>query len=239
MDPSMFAKVMKELAAAFVLAKRDDGSTFWRLADAAPSWLQGDAGATVMREIHESLDDRMPDDWVYEAASSVADAFVDHKADDADSARDDAHEIADGLVDVYNADRLRWLASHLGNAAIVDEACAELGCEPDADTFTRIGIGQYEAYSRIANAVIDAVNAEAESRDEGEEGPEPLGDDGRLPDRLVPDDEMALARALADLGADNTADDGHFDGMVEEFACGSTLARCLTEKYKPVNGEEE
>ena len=168
MSNSIFAKVMKELADAFVPGKRDDGTTFYKLSDEAPTWLQKDAGSKVMREIHSALDDRLPNDWVYEAVSSLADAFVDHEAEDEDSARDSSHEIADGLVDVYNNDRLQWLASHMLNANLVDEACDELGCDPKADTFSRIGLGQFYAYERLANAVIAAVQSEAESRDDDE-----------------------------------------------------------------------
>lgn len=169
-----FAKVMKELADAFVSARRDDGKTFWKLKDGVndngvPDWLSGDAGSTVMREIHECLDDRLPSDWVYEAVSSIADGFVDHGCEDEDSAREACHEIADGLVDVYNADRLRWLADHNYNAGIVDEACTELGCDKDAGIIDRIGVGQFYAYERLANGVIDAVQAEADSRPDDDE----------------------------------------------------------------------
>lgn len=164
-----FQTVMKEFANAFESAKRADSkSTYYRLRDDAPEWLRKDAGSKVMREIHESLDDRLPDDWVYEAVSSITDAFVDHKSEDEDEAREACHEIADGLVDVYNSDRIKWLGLHLGNAALVDEACSEFGAE-GKDTFDRIGLGQFYAYERLANAVIEAVKDEAESRPEPED----------------------------------------------------------------------
>ena len=164
-----FETVMKEFAGAFESAKHADSkSTYYRLRDNAPEWLKGDAGSTVMREIHEALDDRLPDDWVYEAVSSLTDAFVDHRCSDEDEAREACHEIADGLVDVYNSDRIKWLGLHMGNAALVDEACSEFGAE-GKDTFDRIGLGQFYAYERLANAVIDAVQAEADSRPEPED----------------------------------------------------------------------
>jgi hypothetical protein len=171
---TMFAKVMKELADAFVTDKRNDGKTFYKLKDGVndngvPDWLSGDAGSKVMREIHSALDSRLPDDWVYEAVSSIADAFESNGVDNEDDAREQAHEIADGLVDVYNSDRLKWLATHLLNVDIVDEACKELGTADDAGIIDRIGVGQYYAYERLANAVIEAVKDEAEGRDEDEE----------------------------------------------------------------------
>lgn len=164
-----FAKVMKEFAEAFVSDKRNDDKTFYKLSDNAPAWLQKDAGSSIMREIHSVLDDRLPSDWVYEAVSSITDGFVDHGCEDEDSAREATHEIADGLVDVYNSDRLRWLADHLLNVDIVDEACKELGCADDAGIIDRIGVGQYYAYERLAQAVIDAVRDEANNREDDEE----------------------------------------------------------------------
>lgn len=179
-----FQTVMKEFAAAFVSDKRNDGKRFYKLSDEAPAWLKKDAGSKVMREIHEALDDRLPNDWVYEAVSSIADAFVDHNVEDEDEAREATHEIADGLVDVYNSDRLKWLSDHMNNAALVDEACKELGCEGDADTFTRIGLGQYYAYERLANAVIDAVRDEADSRPDPDD--ESDDEEGTPPDQDAP-----------------------------------------------------
>ena len=171
---TLFAKVMKEFADAFVTDKRNDGKTFYKLKDGVndngvPDWLSGDNGTTVMREIHQALDSRMPDDWVYEAVSHIADAFESSGVDNEDDAREQTHEIADGLVDVYNSDRLQWLASHLLNVDIVDEACKEMGCDNDAGIIDRIGVGQYYAYERLANAVIEAVKSEADGRDEDEE----------------------------------------------------------------------
>jgi hypothetical protein len=163
---SMFQVVMTELASAFETAKRtSSGENFVRLKrEGRPEWL---SGSDVMREIHSAQDDRFPDDWTYAAIESLAGAFHDHDSDSERKAENDLYEIVDSLVDVYNHDRLMWLASHLANAAIVDEACEELGCT--GDTFDRIGVGQYEAYSRLGRGVIEAVKTEAESRDEASE----------------------------------------------------------------------
>jgi hypothetical protein len=122
--------------------------------------------------VHAAVDGpRLPDDWVYEQCASVASALVErvrYGISSADDAREALREIADELVDVYNADRLAWLASHLGNVAIVAEACADLDVSPDTDTFTRIRLGQCEAISRIAGALIDACEFEADRREEGD-----------------------------------------------------------------------
>ncbi len=158
---STFTTVIAEFAAAFETKTRKGGERFYRIKAKAPKWLQG---SDVMREIHTAVDDRLPDDWVYEQAAAVAEALAERDIHDADDAREASHEISDSLVDVYNADRSKWLAMHLNNAALVDEAVSELGGS-DADTFHRIGLGQFLAISRIADAVISACEAEADGRE--------------------------------------------------------------------------
>ena len=167
-----FQTCLAELSAAFTRDKRHDGATFYKLRDegqrwCSRSWLTSD----TMRDVHEAVDGpspRLPDDWIYEQASAVASALNErtryHSIASADDARDATSEIADSLVDVYNADRLRWLASHLANSSLVDEACNELGIGADVDTLARIGAGQQMAIERIASALIEACEAEANDR---------------------------------------------------------------------------
>jgi hypothetical protein len=160
-----FRVVLTELANAFTSAQRPNGDAFYKLKDDVPEWLRG---SELMHAIHAAVDGgspRLPDDWIYEATQAAADAMRDHGVENEDDARDASHEIADSLVDVYNSARSKWMASHLANASLVDEACAELGCADDASIFDRIGLGQFLAYSRILEAVITAVTDEAEYRD--------------------------------------------------------------------------
>lgn len=160
---SMFLTVLREFSAAFESAKRDSsGETFYHIREGAPAWL---ATPDVMREIHSALDSRMPDDWVYASVASIADTLAGYEPKDADSARDSAHEIADGMVDVYNSARLEWLASHHLNADLVDDGCRELGCNEDTLLIVRIGIGQFYALERLVHAVIAACEGEADDRE--------------------------------------------------------------------------
>ena len=159
-----FQTVAAELGDSFESFTRDNApdDRCYRLKEDAPEWLQG---SEVMIAVHKALDDRLPDDWVYEQAAMIADWLVNCDYESADDARENIGEEADSLVDVYDAARTTWLASHLNNAFLVDDACEELGAG-DKDTFTRIGYGQYHAIELIANAVIEQVSDEAESRDE-------------------------------------------------------------------------
>jgi hypothetical protein len=160
-----FHNVVAELAKAFEHAKRPDGSSYTRMKEGGRAWVAGRWAKDLMLNVHQGLDGRLPDDWVYEHTKLITWDLMNHQREDADSARDDQHEICDGLVDVYNSARSEWLASHLGNAAIVDEACSDLDVAADADIFTRIGIGQYVALERIFAAVVDACETEAQRRD--------------------------------------------------------------------------
>lgn len=156
MSKTNYQRAVSEFAGAFSRSVRSDGGEYYKLNDGAPDWLQG---SDVMLAVHQALDDRMPDDWVYKTAASVAENLRDYDRETADESRDDVGEIADSLVDVSNADRLQWLSSHLRNAALCDEAANELG-DP-GDTFQRIGLGQYWAIERIAFAIIDACEERA------------------------------------------------------------------------------
>ncbi len=158
-----FRICLEEFARSFEIATREpSGSKFYRVVESAPTWMQSD---DVVQTIHRAVDDRLPDDWIYEAMSTLADVMIGYSADTADRMRDNVHEIADAMVDVYNADRTAWLASHLANMSLVDEACDEFGCDPAADIATRIGIGQFYALDRIANAIVDACESEANNRE--------------------------------------------------------------------------
>jgi hypothetical protein len=102
---------------------------------------------------------------VYEHCSRIADRLAEY--DDADKARDATNEIADGLVDVYNIDRVRWLALHLNNAFICDDAMKNVGGDypEEGGLYQVVGMGQCYALEQIANALIDSIESEAEERD--------------------------------------------------------------------------
>lgn len=164
-----FRRALAEFSAAWMTDKRDDGKSFSRLKDGSPQWM-----TDAIHAAHDAIDGRLPNDWIYEACESIASTMDGYGADDADGMRDNEHEICDGLVDVYNSARLAWLADHLGNADLCDEACRDLG-SPNADTFDRIGLGQFLAYTRVFGALCDAftergeeIESEDDANDDGE-----------------------------------------------------------------------
>jgi hypothetical protein len=154
---SNLQKLAKELGDAFVQDKRNDGTMFYHLKDGSPQWMT-DA-------IHKAHDELMPDDWIYEQCYHLADSIAQSDPDKWD---DYISEWADSLVDVYNADRTKWLASNLYYGAYVDEAVEELG-HSDQGIFGDIGIGQYRMTEQIAYALIQGIRDEAEQLDADEE----------------------------------------------------------------------
>ncbi|WP_295842492.1 hypothetical protein [uncultured Xanthomonas sp.] len=126
------------LSAAFVTDKRADGTPFVHMADDAEDWMR-----EAVREAHG---DMLPDDVKYRMCEEVAGRLADLDSDEWDDVQG---EECDGLVDVYNADRLRWLSSSLYRAAYINEARGEGLIGSNADEFERIGVGQYVEYREI------------------------------------------------------------------------------------------
>ena len=158
---------IKELIAqiydSFEKDTRTDGKEFYKLKADAPHWLSNEY--RFMNKMHEALDDRLPDDWVYEATRDIALNLSDYGDDDStiEYFRDKMSEIARDMVDVYNSDLTAWLASHLYNIALVDEALEDFGFDKDSGIISAISIGQERAYERIGDALLSAVEAEDES----------------------------------------------------------------------------
>lgn len=162
---TMFQTVAQELADAFTTDTRDDGKTFYKLKDERAEWISKDYEEGPVGRAHAALDDRMPDDWVYEQCASIAGVLAEYE--DADGARDSIGELVDGFVDTYNNHRAAWLASHLLNGALCDEAVEEYGSDyPEGGIYDIIGLGQSLALTRIANELIAVVESEAEERED-------------------------------------------------------------------------
>jgi hypothetical protein len=128
-----------------------EGSTFVRLTDDAPEWL-----TDAVREAH---DGELPDDWRYETCELIA-SMLDERPEwlESDDDSDLAHEIADSLTDVYNFDRLTWLAGSLIRPDYVNDAVREYGIPTDGfDLVEAIGWGQYSCLRQMAEILITAV----------------------------------------------------------------------------------
>lgn len=150
MSKTTFQSVASEFYKAFT---RDNPRGVWTL-DGAPDWMRD-----VVFEAHYNA---LPCDWRYEHCRALVGQIEDYES--ADDAGEASHEIADGLVDVYNAALYRWLADVSGAADACDEAETELG---DGGTMVaRIQRGQYMMLFQMAGALIFAIESEAARRDD-------------------------------------------------------------------------
>lgn len=163
-----FQAVAAELSAAFESATRANGETFHRIRHNAAEWISGDDDAytlSVCGRAHRAVDERMPDDWIYNIARRAADWSAEFQSED--DARESVHDFAAGCVDAYYSDLFRW-AENGYNRAICDAAVAEYG-QPgdgfDESTVSRwIGGGQCFAAERIAHSILDSIAGETRRR---------------------------------------------------------------------------
>jgi len=166
-----FQTVTEEVNKSLIQDTRNDDTKFYKFADDAPAWIDK---AQVSLKCHEALDDRFPDDWVYEQMYFITSDLCNYSdVETAEAAQDAMGDIADGLVDVYNMDRVKWLALDINNAFLCDEAAEEFGWDKDTmkeqGLYGLIGMGQYLAIERIGNALIECIEAEANERENTEE----------------------------------------------------------------------
>ncbi len=144
--------LINQLYSAFERRRRDNGDVYYCLGDGSPEWM-----IDVVMACHDS-GETLPDDWRYKMTFEVASALGDRDPDDW---YDDCCEICDSLVDIYNHDRLQWLASNLHRPGYCDLACEDGLVGPDSDIMTRIGAGQYREYEEICMTLIREIERRA------------------------------------------------------------------------------
>jgi len=104
----------------------------------------------IRKAIYNTCDSINALDWLWDKTASIINAFCQYNNLD-----DSIDEIADGLVDVYNTDRSKWLALDVNLAGYIDEANQELGDE--GSIFDSIGRGQYMLLESLANNLLEVV----------------------------------------------------------------------------------
>ena len=119
---------------------------------------------TDREEIQQNLiyplhDEEWPNDWRYETIYDLLSGFVD--CTDRQEIEDcHLHEIVDGLVDVYNADRIKWVQEDLRRGCV--ESDLATGKE---NIFELIGLAQYEVISQMAYQLLDYIDNNVEEED--------------------------------------------------------------------------
>jgi hypothetical protein len=157
-NPGTFASIASDAAAFFTTKRRDEAdetSQFVSLTGDVPEWLR--------EMVYRAHGDMLPDDYRYAMVDSALDLIATLDDDVTETTLDEiGSEFADNEVSVYNRDRLDWLSSSLTRAAFVDEAAEEGLIAPDADTFTRIGVGWYTEAEQVWSTVVQCLVERAE-----------------------------------------------------------------------------
>lgn len=147
-------QLASQLFDAMETKTRDNGDSFVKLAEGSPEWMT--------EAVHAAHGDMLPDDWRYRKIMEAAEALA--SGDDPD----DGGEWADNAVDVYDADRLRWLASHSSRVDYCDEAAEEYGGE--GGMIDRMGWGQYREASEVWALLVEALRDLETDDDSDDEG---------------------------------------------------------------------
>ena len=108
--------------------------------------------------IYPLHDDELPNDWRYSIIRWLLSDFVD--CEDRDEVEDRRFEIVDGLVDVYNADRIKWVQEDLNRGYVdSDHATGKEGI------FELIGLAQYEVINQMAYQLLDYIDSHKEEEE--------------------------------------------------------------------------
>jgi hypothetical protein len=145
----------KALSETFITVKRDNGEEMVRFKPEPPEWM-----LAAVRDAHCGM---AAEDRRWSMIKECVDTLLEF--DD----WEDTHQMIDRLVDVYNLDRARWLASHLDRAEYCNEAIEDGIFSPKTSIWEILGEGQYREYRQIYESLIASLNQRAEEEaDAGE-----------------------------------------------------------------------
>ena len=109
--------------------------------------LKEDQKETYQSFVRALHDEEMPNNWRYEIIHDLLNAFVNEYDGDLE---DHLSEIADGLVDIYNFDRAKWLAEDINRGCELIETTSET-----TSIFELIGIAQYKAIYQMGSQILN------------------------------------------------------------------------------------
>lgn len=145
----LFNHSASAFSAAFVKRQREDGSSFYCLADASPKWM-----CDAVRLAH---DGELPNDERYSLIRDAAIAISDQHFSDSEDAHQAVCEMAQDLCP-YNAELLQWFANRTARLSDCDEAAAELGHGEMLGVWDLLEMG----YRRAAQSVLSTLITEIE-----------------------------------------------------------------------------
>jgi hypothetical protein len=129
-------------------AWRDDGSSFFRLSDSAPSWAQ-----ETVREAHNG---EFPNDSRYEAIKEALSALSEENFNGEDDAREALDDLSLQLLPIRTADLLSWFAAHNSRLGACDEALSS-GRISDLTTYEILSEGWRVDCEEMLSSLISSL----------------------------------------------------------------------------------
>jgi hypothetical protein len=145
-----------DLARAFELQTRDDGSTYYTIREGSPEWM-----TEAVRAAH---DDEFPNDWRFRICNFLAQGIAEYET--ADDAYDNQSIIAEAQDAIYTSDLLAWYAERPSRLDYADQAEEELGRDPGASIGDRLHLGHHYAIEQMAQVLISACEVRAQQMQE-------------------------------------------------------------------------
>lgn len=146
-------KLADEVRGHFETFTREGDSTrYWRVKDRkdVPEWITD--------LCHAAHSDMLPDDHKYEFIVDALDALAENEDPDDINLE----------PDIYNADLLRWVSSHLERSGYVEEAISDASGGVYPGFFESLMLGQAAEKSEVLYSVRSSLEAHIE--DEPEDG---------------------------------------------------------------------
>lgn len=114
-----FSDACKAFSSSFIKKERDDGSKFFSLQDDSPEWFR-----SAVKLAH---DGELPNDSRYDLIKNALSGLSDNLYDDADSAREDAAEIALSLLPTCTGELIEWFFARPSRLQDCDDAKEDRG----------------------------------------------------------------------------------------------------------------
>jgi len=143
------AHTAKSLLAWFNDQTRDGGKRFYSLRSGCPD--------DVSQLVQDCHDGELPNDWRYDVIVSILHDLDGTQFDENAPMIDNASDIADGQVEVFNSDLATWLADQPARSDYIDQAREEFGGLEDC-IWSQIKAGQYVAITQMVMEIMEFLS---------------------------------------------------------------------------------
>ena len=134
---------------------RTDGTHYTALSSEAKWDDIRDDLQNIVQEAHLG---EFPNDWRFDTVASIARSLTevtDLEDWNVDNFREESHDVADCLVDVYTSDLLAWVSENICRHQWDDEGIAQ----PTTDIVGLVRLRQYEEIESMVHAVLNQIES--------------------------------------------------------------------------------